>query len=76
MNKGQKLLHVILTNPPLDYIFFLYPPYLQNFHKIKDQCYRINQIFKFQVFVVLNYQFSQKLKLLGYDKFNHLTTYF
>ena len=21
----------ILTNPPLDYIFFLYPPYLQNF---------------------------------------------
>ena len=27
----------ILTNPPLDYIFFLYPPCLQNFKKIKDQ---------------------------------------
>ena len=25
---------------------------------------------------MLNYQFSQKLKLLGYDKFYHLTTYF
>ena len=27
----------ILTNPPLNYIFFLYPPCLQNFKKIKDQ---------------------------------------
>jgi len=24
---------------------------------------------------MLNYQFFQKLKQLGYDKFNHLTTY-
>ena len=27
----------ILTNPSLNYIFFLYPLYLQNFKKIKDQ---------------------------------------
>ena len=27
----------ILTNSPLDYIFFLYPPCLQNFKKIKNQ---------------------------------------
>ena len=27
----------LLINPPLDYIFFLYPPYLSNFKKIKDQ---------------------------------------
>ena len=27
----------IMTNPLLDYIFFLYPPCLQNFKKIKDQ---------------------------------------
>ena len=27
----------ILTNPLLNYIFFLYPLYLQNFKKIKDQ---------------------------------------
>ena len=25
---------------------------------------------------MLNYRLSQKLKLLEYDKFNHLTTYF
>jgi len=25
---------------------------------------------------MLNYQLSQKLKLLGYGKFNHLITYF
>ena len=27
----------ILTNLPLSYIFILYPSYLQNFYKIKDQ---------------------------------------
>ena len=27
----------IVKNLPLDYIFFLYPPYLQNFKNIKDQ---------------------------------------
>ena len=26
--------------------------------------------------IMLNYQLSQKFKLLGYGKFNHLTTYF
>jgi len=31
------LLDVNLTNPPLDYIFFLYPLCLQNLQKIKDQ---------------------------------------
>ena len=30
------LLEVNLINPSLDYIFFLYPLYLQNLQKIKD----------------------------------------
>ena len=34
---------------------------------------------KFKTFgfnTMINYQLFQKFKLLGYDKFNHLTTYF
>ena len=37
----------------MDYIFFLYSPRLQNFQKINS--YVINQMFKFQVFVVYDY---------------------
>jgi len=43
----------ILTNPPFDYIIYVYSPYLQNFKTIKDQelCYRL--IFLVQVFCSL-----------------------
>ena len=42
----------ILTNLLLDNIFFLISQCLQNLQKIKNNNYVINQIFKFQVFVV------------------------
>ena len=35
----------IYINSPFDYIFFLYPLFLQNFKKVKDQV--TNQMFKF-----------------------------
>ena len=45
----------ILTNSLLDCIFLLYFSFLQNLNRLKINTYVINQRFKFQVFIILNY---------------------
>ena len=51
----------ILTNSLLDYFFLLYPSCLQNLSRTKIKTYVINQRFKFQVFVILNYAWKISL---------------
>ena len=45
----------ISKNSPFYYIFFLNFLYLQNIQRSNINNYVINQIFKFYIFVVLNY---------------------
>ena len=62
MLKIKHLAHLMLVL--LDCIFLLYRLYLQNIKKIKIDNYIINQIFKFQIFVVLNLNYTLKKNIV------------